>query len=159
MLLGCQARAARWLWGEARGKGPPIVGPRAPELAAPGLAPCAHAPGLAPGLSLQPPRLVCMHFLSKVRKHHRVTLPVVSQKVVEGTITFPHFYVFMFWAPVSEPGFLDFHIFRLSILEILFSCNIFSKNMLVRYRGINNKVGDISRFRENIFWLILGCVP
>ena len=42
------------------------------------------------------------------------------------------------WAPVSEPGFLDFQIFRFSILEICFVC-IFLKNMLVRYRGINNK--------------------
>ena len=42
------------------------------------------------------------------------------------------------WAPVSEPGFLDFQIFRFSILEI-FRGEIFLKNMLVRYRGINNK--------------------
>ncbi len=39
-----------------------------------------------------------------------------------------------FWAPVSEPGFLDFHIFRFSILEILFLRNVFEKY-----------VGEISR--------------
>ena len=38
------------------------------------------------------------------------------------------------WAPVSEPGFLDFQIF--DSLDFL---NIFLKNMLVRYRGIDNK--------------------
>ena len=43
------------------------------------------------------------------------------------------------WAPVSEPGFLDFQIFRFSILEIILFCEIFLENMLVRYRGINNK--------------------
>ena len=42
------------------------------------------------------------------------------------------------WALVSEPGFLKFQIFRFSILEIFF-WNLFSKNMLVSYRGINNK--------------------
>ena len=31
----------------------------------------------------------------------------------------PHF----FWAPVSEPGFSDFQIFRLRILKFLFSQN------------------------------------
>ena len=43
------------------------------------------------------------------------------------------------WAPVSEPGFLDFQISRLLILEILSFCEIILKNMVVRYRGINNK--------------------
>ena len=42
------------------------------------------------------------------------------------------------WALVSEPGFLKFQIFRFSILEFLF-WKTFPKNMLVRYRGINNK--------------------
>ena len=42
------------------------------------------------------------------------------------------------WALVSEPGFLKFQIFRFSILEIIF-LEIFSKIMLERYRGINNK--------------------
>ena len=36
----------------------------------------------------------------------------------------------MNWAPVSEPGFLDFRIFKFLIIEI---CS------LVRHRGINNK--------------------
>ena len=40
----------------------------------------------------------------------------------------------MNWALVSEPGFLKFHIFRFSILEILFGGNIFE-----------NYVGEISR--------------
>ena len=44
-----------------------------------------------------------------------------------------------YWAPVSEPGFLDFQIFRCSILEFLSLCNIISTNTLVRYRGINDK--------------------
>ena len=43
------------------------------------------------------------------------------------------------WAPVSEPGFLDFQISRFSIFEVFCSCNIILKHMLVRYRGINNK--------------------
>ena len=38
------------------------------------------------------------------------------------------------WAPVSEPGFLDFHIFRLSILEFCFLQNI-----------CENYVGEIPR--------------
>ena len=42
-------------------------------------------------------------------------------------------------ALVSEPGCLDFQISRLSILEILYCCKLFSGNLLVRYRGINNK--------------------
>ena len=32
-----------------------------------------------------------------------------------------------------------FEIFRLSILEIVSFCKMFLKNMLARYRGINNK--------------------
>ena len=32
-----------------------------------------------------------------------------------------------------------FEIFRFSIIEMFSFCNIFSKNMLVRDRGINNK--------------------
>ena len=43
------------------------------------------------------------------------------------------------WAPVSEPGFLDFQISRLFILEIFVFCEICLENILVRYRGINNK--------------------
>ena len=43
------------------------------------------------------------------------------------------------WAPVSEPGFLDFQIFKFSIIEFDVCWKIFSENMLVRYRGINNK--------------------
>ena len=43
----------------------------------------------------------------------------------------------MNWAPVGEPGFLDFQIFRFSILYI-FTQHMFGKK-LVRYRGINNK--------------------
>ena len=43
------------------------------------------------------------------------------------------------WALVSNLGFLKFQIFRFSILEIFFSWKIFLKNMLGRYRGINNK--------------------
>jgi len=44
------------------------------------------------------------------------------------------------WAPVSEPGFSDFQIFRLSILDcFLFLPKICLTYMLVRYRGINNK--------------------
>ena len=43
------------------------------------------------------------------------------------------------WAPVSEPGFSDFQIFRFVILDICFVCKICSGNMLVRSRGINNK--------------------
>ena len=39
----------------------------------------------------------------------------------------------------SEPGFLDFQILRLSIIEISYFWKIFSENILVRYRGINNK--------------------
>ena len=46
---------------------------------------------------------------------------------------------FFYWAPVSEPGFLDFQIFGFLILEIFAFCNIYLENMLVRYRGINNK--------------------
>ena len=44
-----------------------------------------------------------------------------------------------FWAPVSEPGFLDFHISRFSIIDIFLFATYFYTNMLVRYRGINNK--------------------
>ena len=44
-----------------------------------------------------------------------------------------------YWALVSNLGFLKFQIFRFSILDICFSGKIFLKNMLVRYRGINNK--------------------
>jgi len=44
-----------------------------------------------------------------------------------------------FWAPVSEPGFWDFRIFRFSILDNCHCCEIFLENMLVRYQGINNK--------------------
>ena len=43
------------------------------------------------------------------------------------------------WAPVSESGFWDFQVSRFSIREIVPFCKIFSKYMLVRYRGINNK--------------------
>ena len=43
-----------------------------------------------------------------------------------------------YWAPVSEPWFLDSQISRFAILD-LFLCNLFSEHMLVRYRGINNK--------------------
>ena len=43
------------------------------------------------------------------------------------------------WALVSEPGFLKFQIFRCSILEVFCFWTMFSKIMLVRYRGINNK--------------------
>ena len=43
------------------------------------------------------------------------------------------------WALVSEPGFWDFQIFRFSIFDILFCCNIFLKSLVVRYRGANNK--------------------
>ena len=39
------------------------------------------------------------------------------------------------WALVSELGFLDFQIFDYP----LFCCDILLKNMLVGYRGINNK--------------------
>ena len=44
-----------------------------------------------------------------------------------------------FWALVSNLGFFKFQIFRFSILEIFVGGEIFSKIMLVRYRGINNK--------------------
>ena len=40
------------------------------------------------------------------------------------------------WAPVSEPGFLDFQIFDSRDFYVR---KIFSNNMLVRYRRINNK--------------------
>ena len=40
---------------------------------------------------------------------------------------------------VSKLEILKFQIFRFSILEIFFVGKIFSKIMLVRYRGINNK--------------------
>ena len=43
------------------------------------------------------------------------------------------------WVPVGEPGFWDFHIFRFMILEIFVFCKMILKNLLVRYRGINNK--------------------
>ena len=43
------------------------------------------------------------------------------------------------WAPVREPGFLDFQIFRLSIRKIVYFCKMFLNNMLVRYRRINHK--------------------
>ena len=46
---------------------------------------------------------------------------------------------FLNWALVSEPGFLDFHIFRISILESFVSCKLCLTNLVVRYRGINNK--------------------
>ena len=42
------------------------------------------------------------------------------------------------WAPVSEPGFLDFHISRCLILDCFVLQHI-SKYKLVRYRGMNNK--------------------
>ena len=32
------------------------------------------------------------------------------------------------WAPVSEPGFLDFHIFRFPIVGVLFVQNMFEKS-------------------------------
>ena len=35
------------------------------------------------------------------------------------------------WAPVSEPGFSDFQVFRFSILEIV----CFVKNMFGKYAG------------------------
>ena len=71
---GCGVRpGARGVGGEARGGWTPIVGPRAPGPAAPGLASSAPCPWpgpaatlLPPGLALQPPGLVCMHFGSKV---------------------------------------------------------------------------------------------
>ena len=43
------------------------------------------------------------------------------------------------WALVSEPGFLDVQISRFPILDIFVFRKTISKNMLVRYRGINNK--------------------
>ena len=43
------------------------------------------------------------------------------------------------WAPVSEPEFLVFLIFRFPILEIFVFSKVFSKIMLVKYRGINDK--------------------
>ena len=43
------------------------------------------------------------------------------------------------WALVSKLEILKFQIFRFSILEIFVFGEMFSKNMLVRYRGINNK--------------------
>ena len=43
------------------------------------------------------------------------------------------------WALVSEPGFLKFQIFRFPIFVFLFIWNMLLENMLVRYRGINNK--------------------
>ena len=42
----------------------------------------------------------------------------------------------LFWVPVSEPGFLDFQICHYRDFSF---CNIFLKNMLMRYRGIDNK--------------------
>ena len=42
------------------------------------------------------------------------------------------------WALVSEPGVWDFQISRFSIIEICF-CNRCLENLVVRYRGINNK--------------------
>ena len=47
------------------------------------------------------------------------------------------------WAPVSEPGFLDVHIFRFSIIEICFWCKIILENPVVRYRGKIIKVSWI----------------
>ena len=43
------------------------------------------------------------------------------------------------WALVSNLGFLKFQIFRFFDSRDFFSGEIFLKNMLVRYRGINNK--------------------
>ena len=40
------------------------------------------------------------------------------------------------WALVSEPGFLDFQIFD---YRYFFVCNIILENLVVRYRGKNNK--------------------
>ena len=45
----------------------------------------------------------------------------------------------VFWALVSEPGFLDFQISRCAMFKFLFVCKICSINMLVRFRGINHK--------------------
>ena len=50
-----------------------------------------------------------------------------------GLVTFQPS-VLLIWAPVSEPGFLKFQIFRFSILEIFVGGNIFEKY-----------VGEISR--------------
>ena len=50
-----------------------------------------------------------------------------------------NYFITFGWALVSEPVFLKFQIFRFSIIDILFFCKIFLENMLVRYRGINNK--------------------
>ena len=56
-----------------------------------------------------------------------------------------------YWAPVSEPGFLKFQIFRCSILEMFLGENMF-ENMLVRNRGINNK--DVLE-RPGTIWRVL----
>ena len=41
--------------------------------------------------------------------------------------------------PVSEPGFWDLLVFKLSILDLLCFCKICLRKVLVRYRGIDNK--------------------
>ena len=56
--------------------------------------------------------------------------PIESIEISEMQLQTPYD-----WAPVSEPGFLDFHIFRCSILEIF----VFLQNMSEKY------VGEISR--------------
>ena len=45
----------------------------------------------------------------------------------------------LYWALVSEPGFLDFQMSRCLIFEIMLFCKSVLQNMVVRYRGINNK--------------------
>ena len=62
------------------------------------------------------------------RSFHRIDAPKLASAGLN-----------VFWALVSEPGFLKFQIFRFSILEIFLFWKIYSKIMLVRYRGINNK--------------------
>ena len=39
------------------------------------------------------------------------------------------------WALVKEPGFLDFQISRIAILEIFLFCKIILENLVVGYRG------------------------
>ena len=50
---------------------------------------------------------------------------------------------------------MDFQISRFSLLETFSFCKIFLENMLVRYRGINNK-GPLDKMEgfEDHFWYI-----